>query len=96
MVNIKPNRTNWKQFCQEPPLTEDEIAEWNELASAIMQNDALFDAIAAETEAEWQRAYSLKPGTKDWTDMVEWADANRALQRAEIKAHRKWRKNDDQ
>ena len=92
-MEMKPDRTNWKLFCQEPPLTEDEITEWNELASAIMRNDALFDIVAAETETEWQLAYSLEPST-DWTSVVEWADANRASQRAEIRAYQKWKETE--
>lgn len=91
-MEIKPDRTNWKLFCEEPPLTKDEIAEWNEMASAIHQDDSLFDFISDETAAEWEGAYARKRLAGDWVDAVEWADANRALQRAEIRAYQERKK----
>ena len=90
-MEIKPDRTNWKRFCKEPQLTEVEQKAWNELASAIQQNDVLYDFINAETE--WAAFQQERLRTDDWSDLVEWADANRALQRAEIKAYQEWRKS---
>lgn len=92
-VQIKPDITNWRQFCAEEPLTEQEYAAWKQMASAIKQNDGLFDIIAAETEAELAVFHQREPfPTSDWMNAVKWADAFRALQRAEIRAYQEWKR----
>jgi len=91
MSEIKPDGTNWKQFCAEPTLTDEEHAEWSEMCAEIVKNDAVFTFVEDRTETEWAGACRAKPGP-DWSDMIEWADANHRLQRAEIKAWQEWKK----
>lgn len=88
---MKINRTNWKEFRQEPPLTEKEIGLWNQMAGECVKNDALFQFLENETESLLMEARKAPNRSGDWSDVVEWADANRRLQRAEIAAYLKWK-----
>lgn len=91
MVDIKPGRTNWKQFCEEAPLSDEEHAEWKEMCAVIIVDDAVFTFVEEKTEVEWKASTTrAKPGD-DWSDMVKWADASRRLARAEIQAWRLWK-----
>lgn len=87
-----PDRSNWKLFCQEPALTESEQTIWVQMAQLHRQDDAFASFCDIETSEAWATAKtnSLLPRTKDWSDLVFWADASRALKRAEIKAYQKW------
>jgi len=87
MVHIEPDRTNWHKFCQEPQLTKAEFAKWHEMASVIKKNDALYDFIAEETDAEWTMFMQERVSTDSWSALVERADIRRRLKRAEIKAY---------
>ena len=65
--DIRPNRQNWRQFCQELELTTDDEATWREMAAAINETDgnALSDYIAAATateEAEYLRTHYRRYG----------------------------------
>ena len=92
-MEISPDRTNWRKFCQEPPLTKDEYVEWHEMATAVRENDNVYDFIAARTGEAWTIFMQKEHAPMaSWSTVVEWADANRALQRAEIKAYQEWRK----
>ena len=93
MPDIRPDRTNWQQFCQEPPLTKKEAALWDQMAKAVGEDDELFDFIFGATEAEGKelRRAELASRSDDWSDLVAFADAARKLKRAEIKAWAKWK-----
>ena len=93
MVDIKPDRTNWRQFCQEPPLTDEEWAEWREMAEAIRQAEdegdgTLFDFITSETQGECDEYIAREQ--EGWSGLVARSDANRRLERAEIAAWRRY------
>lgn len=88
MPDIKPDRTNWKLFCKEPRLTDEEYKEWLEMSRTIVKNDSLLDFIVATTGVEWE-ALMAKPANS-WENLINHTDANRRLARAEIKTWKAW------
>jgi len=82
-VTIKPNRNNWREFCEEPPLTDEERAAWADLANAVTYSDDLLTELIRATRDE-AAALSDVGTTKDWADMVKKTQAYRRLRRAEI------------
>jgi len=95
--DIRPNRQNWRQFCQELELTTDDEATWREMAAAINETDgnALSDYIAAATateEAEYLATSEVV--TYDWSDLVQTADARRRYERAELRAWARWQEQE--
>lgn len=97
MPDIRPDRNNWRQFCQEPQLSDEEDTEWQKMAKAIREAEArndgeLFDFITAEVEVEDRELRRLEDAAQpgDWSDLVASADARRKLKRAEIAAWERW------
>jgi len=92
--DIQPDRNNWRQFCEEEPLSDEEEAQWQEMAKAIRAagpwgSPDLFNFIAGETEEEYNAVHAAE-GLKGWAGMVKSADARRRMIRAEIKAWERW------
>lgn len=97
MPDIRPARTNWQQFCQESPLTDEELAAYGQLRRAVLTaaligSAAIKDFIFEATMNEFQelRRQKERPRTDDWSDVVAFADASRRLRRAEIAAWARW------
>ena len=95
--NIRPDRTNWRQFCQEQPLSTDEATEWRKMADAILADDTatLFDFIIKATGTEVKaEAQAEQATTKDWSDLVQEVDTSCRRKRAELVAWRQWREQE--
>jgi len=78
--NIRPTRENWREFCEEPPLTDAEYAEWLRLSDAVKADVELYARLLVEV-----------PGNRrptvfgdDWADVVAETDAKRRMVRAEL------------
>jgi len=95
--DIRPNKHNWRQFCEESKLTKVEAAAWEEMAKAIREAEAkgngdLFDFITAEVQAEDEELRQLEDvQTGGWSNLVASVDAGRKLKRAEIAAWEQWK-----
>lgn len=88
-----PDHHNWRQFCQEPPLTEEEQERWNQADAVMRDNPDCFDYVIVVTEAEFKATIQINP-VKDgwWDDLVKYTDAERVLKRAEIRAVAAWKR----
>ena len=82
-MTIQPNRDNWREFCEEPPITEEERALWHSIVATVLPNEELMDDLCRSTEDLWQEYHDIQ-ATDDWSDLVAGADALRRLERAEI------------
>jgi hypothetical protein len=80
MANIKPDRDNWRQFCEEPPLTEDEYERWCAMADVVTADDDLLTEMIEAVPAD---RTPIMFGD-DWSDVVERIDARRRTDRAEL------------
>lgn len=95
--DIKPDRHNWRQFCKEEPLSDEEEVQWQAMAEAIREAEArgspkLFDFITAEVQAEDEELRRVEDiQTGGWANLVASVDAGRRLKRAEIVAWKQWR-----
>jgi len=88
-VNIQPDRHNWRQFCQEEELIDEEWADWRRMAREITQDDALYDFVSQHTLKEYEA--ELEAGSQPgWAGLVAQADARRRLMKAELKAWREY------
>jgi len=100
----KINRSNYREYCQEPELTKDEQHDWHVMARAIrdslgevaaekgtLDDSPLFTYITTQTAAE-HAAYRTAEAkcTGDWSDVAEFADACRREKRAELAAWHRW------
>jgi hypothetical protein len=93
MPDIKPDRTNWKSFCTQQPLSESEHAEWDEMAKAMKENYFAFLYVEAHTKEEFDALWSSERDCspdRGWQALVDNCDARTILSRAEIEAYRKW------
>lgn len=90
-------RSNYEDYCSEPPLSPEELKEWRqmcgEMVAGINENDlSLRMFVRNRTLGEYdknQTAYHSH--TKDWSDMILVHDTCVILKRAEIAAYRVWR-----
>jgi len=86
--DIRPTRENWHEFCEEPPITEAEQREWQEMARAIREDASgeLLDAVVEATKETTAAANALAGAysAEDWSDMVAWSDAVTRDKRAEL------------
>lgn len=89
-IQMEPTKHNWAQFCHEPPLSESEYRQWCSIATLIRENDAAFDFMVDATKPEWLAVKETEK-SDGWTGLVEWSDANRRLQRAEIRTFERWK-----
>jgi len=91
MKTVIPSRHNWEAFCQEPQLTKQEQREWTELAREARSDDQFLAYICKAVQVE-EAALQVasRQYTKDYSDLVAFADANRVLKRAEIATHARW------
>jgi len=93
IVETRPNRDNWEQFCEEPELTKKEWSDWYELAAVARENNEVatfIEAAAAEEIAD----HDQFEFTYDWSDLVKSSDAFRRMRRVQIRAWRKWQKRE--
>jgi len=89
VVETRPTRDNWEQFCEEEPLTEEEWAAWYELAAVARVNGEV--ATFIETEAADEIAeHDQFEFTYDWSNLVQSSDKFKRMRRAQIRAWRKW------
>lgn len=88
-VQSTPTHDNWEQFCSEPSLSDDEVKTLSEMRAAAWRDKTLASFLIEQTR-DLQDALDEVVPTLNWSDMVEWADRNRRLQRAEIAAYREW------
>jgi len=91
-ITVAASRENWRSLCQEPELTEDEQRERLQMQHQFRQQAGLFDYILACTEQEWNALPTVPEGGHTWEGLVEWADAYRRLQRAELAAWQEWKR----
>jgi len=89
VIETRPTRENWGQFCEEPELTPGEWAAWYRLAPVALVNDEVAKFIEAEaaTEIAEDRQFGFPA---DWSDLAQSSDAFRRMRRAQIAAWRKW------
>lgn len=93
MPDIKPNRRNWREFCQEPELTAEEWQEWQEMAAAIRVNNNLLDKVIEATTATTRGVIRKLPSTtRDWSDVVAESDERRRTMRAELAWWREYKR----
>jgi hypothetical protein len=88
-------RNNYGEFCVEAPLSQIEQREWCIMAEALRaerhrdspDSQPLYLHITSTVTSEYAayRAASIAT-TRDWSDMVLFADSCRQLKRAEIAA----------
>lgn len=72
------DRNNWKEFCEEPPLTDLEVAQLRKVTRIIGKNKVLAKRIENETAETHARLMDAgKWRTNDWQDIVAEADAQR-------------------
>jgi len=73
-------------------LTRDEHKKWRAMAGVLLVDDAAFRYVRDATTALFEAAKKaeIARAQGDWSDLVNWADANRRLKRAEIEAYRKY------
>jgi hypothetical protein len=90
MPNIKPNRDNWREFCEEPKLTDEEYEVWLGMSAATSADDDLMTELI---EAVPGKREPIEFGGDDWSDVVTEVDASRRLARAEVEW---WRKQNGQ
>jgi hypothetical protein len=83
-IRTKPTRRTWREFCEEPQLTDEELKQLLDCHQAMSKDIELEDAVLDATEEEWQATQAHQPAD-DWTDMVKSADARRRYNRAVIK-----------
>lgn len=98
--DIRPDRRNWRLFCQEDEPTTEENHTWREMADAILTEQAdgshellSFIATATATESRAETQAELVT-TKDWSDLVQSADARRRRMRAELAAWARWQEQE--
>ena len=87
-VGIKPSRENWRQFCEELPLSDEEHDAWEKLAE-LCQEDEKFSEYLYSVTATQQAILNAasRNRTTDYSDLVKRVDARRKLGRAEIEAY---------
>ena len=90
VIEIRPNRDNWEQFCSEPPLTLAEGAAWYEMGTEAMRNDTLVQFL----DSRVMRPEPVPYVPDDWSGTVEWADRHRRWHRAVIAAWVKWQQRE--
>lgn len=89
-VDIKPDRNTWRLFCEEPALTEEELALWTEIKRAIRSGDHYDDEMA-----EFFFTHNPLPEraerSADWSDLVQNADNHRRWVRAHFPLYEQWK-----
>ena len=85
LVTVEPNRDNWRDFCEEPALTEAEVQRWYSVCAILREDHELAERIMDATADEHAATTGIKR-TSDWNDVVQSADAHRRLKRATLKA----------
>jgi hypothetical protein len=54
-MEVKPDRHAWRQFCQEPELTDEEWADWRRAANELTKDDDLYDFVSEATQENLHR-----------------------------------------
>jgi len=90
--DFKPGHGTWTNFCREDELTRDEYKEWRAMAGVFLVDDAAFRYVRNVTSPLFEAAKKAEIARAQggWSDLVNWADANHRLKRAEIAAYRKY------
>jgi len=86
-------RHNWREYCTEPELSEQETADLRTLKNEAREDVALMGFLIAQTAEEHDAIDSFPTADWDYSNLPAWSDANRRLQRAEIAAWKRWWKN---
>ncbi len=85
MAEIEATIHNWRQFCEEPELSDAELEEWSGFAKAIGDDSSLYMEAWDATREEWDDYLDAgRHNTDDYKGSAAGADAYRRLVRAEI------------
>jgi len=95
----KVTRHNWREYCEEPELTDEEHKERAALSREIVADmfenaNALFLFIEECTQTE-QAAYEGRKLPTSWTGYPAYVDIVRKRDRAELAAWREWQERED-
>ena len=97
----KITRHNWREYCEEPELTDEERGRLGALTSAIRREvldtegqTRLLDFIIAHSEGA-QDAYIETELPTTWAGYPAYVDIVRRRDRAELAAWREWKERED-
>lgn len=81
-IEIKPTQKNWREFCEESPLTDEEYDEWLRLCGAVKAHGELYEQLLKDVPGN--RKPTVFGDPEDWSDVVAEIDAKRIMARAEL------------
>jgi len=84
-------RHNWREYCTEPELLEQERANLVSLKNEAREDWGLMEFLIAQTAAESHAMGEVSTVDWDYSNLPIWADANRRLQRAQLVAWERWK-----
>ena len=84
-MQVKSNKHNWREFCTEKPLSDQELQQWYDARARLQLNEDVQDYVYYTTEKELKEYLKKANAVGDWLDLANEIDASRRLRRA-IKA----------
>jgi len=92
--NIRPDRTNWRQFCQEQPLSTEENKAWREMVDASEADDTGELSEFIYTAIVEMPTMTASGQAEEWAGLAQWSDAWRRKRRVALAAWARWQEQE--
>ena len=88
--DIRPDHQNWRQFCQETELTDEENKAWREMVNASASDDTGELSEFIYTAIVEMPTMTASGQAEEWAGLAQWSDAWRRKRRVALAAWARW------